>query len=39
MDLKSLKGKHEVKKVNENLYNVNQNPLVSICYQTYIHAY
>ena len=38
MDLKKFKGKHEVKQVMENLYNVDQNPLVSICCQTYNHA-
>jgi glycosyltransferase involved in cell wall biosynthesis len=38
MDLKKFKGKYEVKEVKENLNNVNQNPLVSVCVQTYKHV-
>jgi glycosyltransferase involved in cell wall biosynthesis len=38
MDLKNFKGKYEVKQVKENLNYVNQNPLVSVCVQTYEHV-
>ena len=38
MDLKKFKGKYEVKQVKENLNYVNQNPLVSVCVQTYKHV-
>jgi glycosyltransferase involved in cell wall biosynthesis len=38
MDLERFKGKYEVKQVKENLNNVNQNPLVSVCVQTYNHV-
>ena len=38
MDLERFKGKYEVKQVKENLNHVNQNPLVSVCVQTYKHV-
>jgi glycosyltransferase involved in cell wall biosynthesis len=38
MDLEKFKGKYEVKQVKENLNHVNQNPLVSVCVQTYNHV-
>jgi glycosyltransferase involved in cell wall biosynthesis len=38
MDLEKFKGKYEVKQVKENLNHVNQNPLVSVCVQTYKHV-
>ena len=38
MDLERFKGKYEVKQVKENLNHVNQNPLVSVCVQTYNHV-
>jgi glycosyltransferase involved in cell wall biosynthesis len=37
MDLERFKGQYEAKQVKEKLNNVNQNPLVSVCVQTYNH--